>query len=103
MDCQCAEDILATVFLEEHTGIATIRSMPDGPRPGESSAASSGRVWREDHSPVERIPRKMAAAASRLAIARRVGGNILLWAFTAIYWAAILSPIIYYVKGLLNV
>jgi len=38
-----------------------------------------------------------------LAIVRRVGGNILLWAFAAIYWAAILSPIVYYVKGLLNV
>lgn len=54
------------------------------------------RQWNAYHEEWER-------QHPRLAIARRVGGNILLWAFTILYWAAILSPIIYYVKGLLNV
>lgn len=54
------------------------------------------RQWNAYHAEWER-------QHPRLSIARRVGGNILLWAFTILYWAAILSPIIYYVKGLLNV
>lgn len=34
---------------------------------------------------------------------RKVFGTFLMWAFSIIYWAAILSPIIVYVKGLINV
>ena len=62
----------------------------------EAYGVKTTRDWNAYHEEWER-------QHPRLAIARRVGGNILLWAFTILYWAAILSPIIYYVKGLLNV
>ena len=62
----------------------------------EEYGVKTARAWNRYHAEWER-------QHPRLAIARRVAGNILLWAFTILYWAAILSPIIYYVKGLLNV
>ena len=65
-------------------------------RAKEEYGVKTTRDWNRYHEEWDRVH-------PRMAIVRRVGGNILLWAFTAIYWAAILSPIIYYVKGLLNV
>ena len=65
-------------------------------RAKEEYGVKTTRDWNRYHEAWDK-------AHPRMAIVRRVGGNILLWAFTAIYWAAILSPIIYYVKGLLNV
>lgn len=65
-------------------------------RDKEEYGVKTTRDWNRYHAEWDRVHPVQAKV-------RRVIGNILLWAFTAIYWAAILSPIIIAIKGAINV
>lgn len=59
----------------------------------EAYGVKTTRDWNRYHEEWER-------QHPRQAIVRRVAGSILLWAFSILYWAAILSPIFIALKGI---